>query len=118
MKHGQNGFGLIGLLIAAALLGFAFLVAFRTMPAINEYFAVKRSVKLIAEEGDNGAVPAELRHSFDRRRPIDDVVSVTGQDLVISKAGGKTLVEIGYERKVPLVANVSLLFDFQASSAE
>lgn len=118
MKHRQNGLSLLGLLMVAALLGFALLVGLRTVPAINEYFAVKRGVKLIAEEGDQGTAPADLRRSFDRRRQIDDVVSVSGQDLAISKAGGKTLVEVEYERKVPLVANVSLLLDFQASSAE
>jgi uncharacterized protein DUF4845 len=117
MKSKQQGLSLIGLLIVGALLGSALLIAFRTVPAVTEYLAVKRIVKVVADEGDGGVAVAELRRSFDRRRQIDDVVSVTGADLEISKPGGKTVVEIAYERKVPVVANVSLLFDFQASSA-
>lgn len=117
MKSKQNGLSLIGLLIVASLLGSALLIGFRTVPAINEYLAIKRNVKLVAEEGDGGMGIPEMRRSFDRRRQIDDVVTVTGADLEISKQGGKTIVAVEYARKVPIVANVSLLFDFQTSSA-
>jgi len=118
MKSRQLGLSLMGVLIVGALLGSALLVAFRTVPAINEYLAIKRNVKLVAEEGDNGVATPELRRSFDRRRQIDDVVTVSGADLDISRPGGKTVVEVVYERKVPVAGNVSLLFDFQATSAE
>lgn len=118
MKIKQEGLSLIGLLIVASLLGFALLIAFRAVPAVNEYLAIKRNVRLVAEEGDKGVATAELRRSFDRRGQIDDVVTISGADLDISKQGGKTLVEVAYERKVPVAGNVSLLFDFQASSAE
>lgn len=117
MKSKQAGLSLIGLLIVASLLGFALLIGFRAVPAVNEYLAIKRNVKLVAEEGDNGVATAELRRNFDRRGQIDDVVTITGADLDISKQGGKTLVEVEYERKVPVAGNVSLLFDFHASSA-
>jgi hypothetical protein len=117
MKTKQEGLSLIGLLIVASLLGFALLIGFRTVPAVTEYLAIKRNVKVVAEEGDNGVAAAELRRSFDRRGQIDDIVTVTGADLDISKPGGKTLVEVAYERKVPVAGNVSLLFAFQASSA-
>ncbi len=117
MNSKQAGLSLIGLLIVASLLGFALLIGFRAVPAVNEYLAIKRNVKLVAEEGDNGVATAELRRNFDRRGQIDDVVTITGADLDISKQGGKTLVEIAYERKVPVAGNVSLLFDFHASSA-
>jgi len=118
MKIKQQGLSLIGLLIVASLLGFALLIGFRAIPAVNEFLAIKRNIKLVAEEGDNGVPTPELRRSFDRRSQIDDVVTITGADLDITKPGGKTLVEVAYERKVPVAGNVSLLFDFQASSAE
>lgn len=117
MNSKQAGLSLIGLLIVASLLGFALLIGFRAVPAFNEYLAIKRNVKLVADEGDNGVAFAELRRNFDRRGQIDDVVTITGADLDISKQGGKTLVEVAYERKVPVAGNVSLLFDFHASSA-
>lgn len=116
-REQQRGLSLIGLLIVGALLAFALLIAFRTVPAITEYIAVQRIIKIIAEEGDAGATMTELRRSFDRRGQIDDVVSVRGADLDIYKQGGKVIVEVEYARKVPVAGNVSLLFDFKASTA-
>lgn len=117
MRKGQQGLSLIGLLIVGALLAFVLLVGFRSVPAINEYLAVKRLVKVVAEEGDGGASLTEIRRSFDRRAHIDDISTVVGADLDIYKQGGKVVVDIEYERKVPIAGNVSLLFDFSASSA-
>ncbi len=117
MKKDQQGLSLIGLLIVGGLLAFVLLVGFRSVPAVNEYLAVKRIVKLLAEEGDNGASLPEIRRSFDRRAQIDDVSTVRGADLDIYKQGGKVVVDVEYERKVPIAGNVSLLFDFRASSA-
>ncbi len=113
----QQGLSLISVIIVGGLAAFALLIGFRTVPAINEYLAIQRIVKIIADEGDAGTPVIELRHSFDRRGYIDQVSTVSGVDLVITKPGGKTVVEVEYARKVPVVANVSLLIDFSASSA-
>ncbi|MDO9597491.1 MAG: DUF4845 domain-containing protein [Azoarcus sp.] len=114
----QRGLSLISVLIVGAFLAFVLLVAFRTVPAINEYMSVQRIVKIIADEGDGGAPVSELRRSFDRRGQIDDVSTITGADLMISKQAGKVVVEAEYSRKVPVAGNVSLLLDFQVSSAK
>ncbi len=113
----QQGLSLISVIIVGGLAAFALVIGFRTVPAINEYLSVQRIVKIIADEGDAGASLVELRRSFDRRGYIDQVTTVSGVDLVITKPGGKTLVEVEYARKVPVIANVSLLIDFSASSA-
>lgn len=112
----QRGLSVVGVLVVGALAAFVLLVAFRTVPAVTEYLAVQRIVRTLAEEGDNGVAVLELRRGFDRRRQIDDVSSVAGVDLVISKPGGRTLIEVDYARRIPVVANVSLLIDFHVSS--
>lgn len=117
MKRGQMGISPIGVLIVGAFLGFILLIGFRSVPAVNEYFAIQRIIKLVADEGDGGASIAELRRSFDRRGQIDDVVTINGADLDIVKEAGKVVIEVQYARKVPVVANVSLLIDFQATTA-
>lgn len=112
----QQGMSLIGMLIVGSLLAFALLVAFRTVPAVTEYLAVKRIVTVVAEEGNNGASVADMRRGFDRRAQIDDVSSVRGSDLRIYRQGNQVMVEVAYERKVPVAGNVSLLFDFHAAA--
>lgn len=114
----QGGISLISVLIVGALAAFVLIIGFRTVPAVNEFMAVQRIIKIVADEGDNGVSVAEMRRSFDRRSQVDDVSSVAGTDLEIGKDGGKTLIEVAYERKVPVVANVSLLIEFNASTAD
>lgn len=118
MKHRQMGMSPISVLVIGGLLGFVLLVGFRCVPALNEYFAIQRIIKSVAEEGNNNVSISDLRRSFDRRGQIDDVVSIKGTDLSITKDGGKVVVEVEYARKVPVVANVSLLFDFHATTAD
>lgn len=60
---------------------------------------------------------AKVREAFTRRADMDDVKSVTAQDLEITKEGGELVISFKYENKVPLFKNVSLVFDFEGSSA-
>lgn len=117
MKYRQRGMSPLSVLFGGAFLGFFLLLGFRTVPAVNEYMAIERIIKLVAEEGDGGASVSELRRSFDRRAVIDDVSTITGADLDITKDGGKVLIEAAYERRVPVAGNVSLLIEFSATTA-
>lgn len=113
----QQGLTLISVVLVAALLGAALLVAFKCVPVVTEYLAIKRVIKAVAEEGDAGETMGNLKHSFDRRSNIDDISSIRGSDLIIYKQAGKVIVQAQYERRVPLVANVSLVFEFNTSSS-
>jgi len=112
----QGGMSLIGLLLTGVLLGCVFLVGMKTVPAFNEYAAIKRAINSIAENSGNSATITELRRDFDRHADVDDITSVRGSDLDVSKRGGAVQISVAYSRKVPVVANVSLVFDFEASS--
>lgn len=114
-KH-QDGVSLVGVLLLGVFAVFVLLMVFRTVPAVTEYLAIERIVGVLASEGDNGATAAELRRSFDRRSEIDNIASVAGSDLDIVKDGNQTVIEVDYERTVPMVANLSLLIEFHVSS--
>jgi hypothetical protein len=116
MKFHQHGISLIGMIFVALLLAGAVLIGLKTVGPYTEYFAVQRIVGLLADEGNDGASEAEMRTSFERRAVVDSVEAVKPKDLVFSKQGGKVVVEVEYMRKAPLFGNVSLSFDFKASS--
>ncbi|THF67181.1 DUF4845 domain-containing protein [Pseudothauera nasutitermitis] len=118
MKRKQAGLSLISVLILGAVLAFLLLLGFRTVPAVTEYYAIQRILPQLASEGDNGSSITEIRRSFERRAQIDDIRSVTGTDLRIAKQGGRTVIDVAYSRVVPVAGNVSLLLDFNASSAK
>jgi len=115
--HSQRGLTLLGVLVTGVAAAFVLVVGFRTVPVVNEYFAIKRILGVLADEADKGASLIELRRGFDRRGQIDDIHSVSGTDLNIDKSGPRTVIEVEYTRKVPLLANVSLSIDLHPSSA-
>jgi hypothetical protein len=59
----------------------------------------------------------EIRRAFDRSTAIDDIHTVKPKDLKIRRnSDGETVVSTEYEVEVPLVANVSALLKFNAST--
>ena len=113
----QKGMSLIGLLLTGVGLALVFLLGMKTVPAVTEYTAIKRVIQAVAEGADSSSasVPA-LRKDFDLRSSIDDITSVRGKDLNITERGGHVEISVAYARKIPVVANVSLLIEFEASS--
>ena len=110
----QRGVTLFGLLFWAVIVGFLALIGMRVLPALNEYFTIKRTVAKIASEGST--VP-EIRSSFEKQKDIEySIVSITGKDLVITKENEKVVVSFAYDKEVELVKPVFLLIKFEGRS--
>ncbi|WP_374605340.1 DUF4845 domain-containing protein [Niveibacterium sp.] len=86
------------------------------VPVYNEYFAVKKALAALASNAEANS-PEAIRGLFERRANVDDISSVNKADLVISKENGRWVISAEWQRTIPLVANISLLFQFSASSA-
>lgn len=116
MQKRQRGISLIGTLISAVLVIGAIILAMRMVPVYNEYFAIKKALTAIATSADANS-PEAIRSMFNRKASVEDISSITPTDLAISKENGRWVVSAEWQRTLPLVANVSLLFQFSASSA-
>lgn len=116
MRH-QRGLTLVGLIIILGMLGFAALLAAKLLPAYLEFYAIKRIVNEISTSGEtqNGSAKT-IQASFDRRATIESVTSVRGRDLEIVKEGNGFVVSASWERRVPLVYNISALMEFEVES--
>ena len=113
----QRGVTLFGLLFWAVVIGFLALIGMRVLPALNEYFTIKRTVAKIAT-GGNKTVP-EIRSDFEKQKDIEySIVSITGKDLVITKENEKVVVSFAYDKEVELVKPVFLLIKFEGRSVE
>ena len=111
----QQGVTLFGLLFWAVIVGFLALIGMRVLPALNEYFTIKRTVAKIAT-GGNKTVP-EIRSDFEKQKDIEySIVSISGKDLVITKENEKVVVSFAYDKEVELVKPVFLLIKFEGRS--
>jgi hypothetical protein len=114
----ERGLTLIGFIFIAALAGAALLVAFRAIPAVAEYYTVKKNINAIVKSGEaRGGTVSDIRRAYDTRAAVDETPSIAGADLDVTKERGEVVIEFSYSRKVPLVGNVSLMFDFEGSTS-
>ena len=111
----QRGLSLIGLLLVSALVVVVALIGFKVLPAYIEYLAVKKAVTdLAASPETRGGQVRDVQLAFDRRATIDDIRSITGTDLEITKVGDGFGIVATYSVQIPLFGNVSARIDFVA----
>jgi len=113
----QRGLGFAGVLALLVAIVFVAIFGMKLAPAYLEYFAVKKAVTGMIESGElRNATVADVRRAFDRRAVIDDITSIQGADLEVTKEGTDIVVGFAYEKRIPIVNNVSVLIDFKGSS--
>ena len=111
----ESGVSLSGLIVVLVVLGALALVAIKVTPAFLEYRAVKNAIVKAKADAGSGSV-REIQQAFDRNAGVNDVSSVSGRDLVITRDGGSTEISFAYEKKVPLTGSISLTFDFEGTT--
>ena len=112
--RGQRGFTLFGLLFWAIIVGFLALIGMRVLPALNEYFTIKRTVNQITNEGST--VP-EIRAAFERQKDIEyAITSISGKDLQITKENDKVVIGYAYNKEVPIWGPVYILLKYEGRS--
>jgi hypothetical protein len=116
-RRQQRGVTLVGMVLWGVVIVFVALVAMKLVPAYTEFLTIKKILTDVGSEaGVKNMSNAEIRERFARRAMIDNISTVTPADLKISRESGRTVVSVEYTFQTPLVANVSLLADFSASS--
>jgi hypothetical protein len=60
---------------------------------------------------------ARTRQAFGKYAEIEHIKTLTPADLDIFKEDNQVVIAFAYEKRIPLVANVSLLIDFRGSSS-
>lgn len=107
----QQGMSFFGFIIVAVFVAAMAIVFFKVVPTYTQYFSIKSTINRLAKES-GGMSPASIRDSFSKSAEIGYITDVDAKDLKIVQIGGVTRIAADYEKVVPLVANVSLLFEF------
>lgn len=117
MRMKQLGVSLGGLMVGAVIFIVLAMVGMKLGPSYLEFFAIKKAVNAIAQEKSTATV-TEIRKTWDARATIDDISSVTGSDIEVTKDGGALVITATYRKEVPLVANLGVYIDFRATSKD
>ena len=112
MKHQQRGISFIGLLFVGAVVAFAGILAAQVVPTLIEF----QSITKAASKAALGTTVPEIRSIFDRAGAIDDIHSISGKDLEVTKEGDKTVVSFAYMREIHLAGPAYLLLKYNGRS--
>jgi hypothetical protein len=110
----QRGVSITGLIFILAILGMIAVVAMKVVPTVSEYMAIK---KAIGTAKAAGTTPVEVRSSFDKQADINYIESIKSKDLEIDNNGDGLDVSFEYQKKIPLVGPVSLVIDYEGTTA-
>jgi hypothetical protein len=111
----QRGITLFGLLFWAIAVGFVAYVLVRTLPTVNEYATIQRTVERIA--ATQPATVGEARAAFDRQKEIEySIESISGRDLVVTKENDRVVIAFAYEKEVPIAGPVYILLKYEGRS--
>lgn len=113
----QKGATFLGMAIIIGFLVFLAVIAMKMAPAYLEFMAVKKIVHAMGQEPLGNMSKTDIKTSYINRASIDDIKSVTTDDLTIEKdKSGNTVVSVQYQVVKPIMGNVSVILDFTASS--
>lgn len=114
----QRGVSLSGLLFWSVVLIFVALLGFKIGPPYAEYFTIRQQLRAIASDPSvRGGQRREIESSFYNRAVIENIKTITPQDLDISKEGDSVVISASYSVRVPLFGNLSACMDFHPTSA-
>lgn len=113
LSNKQTGMTFIGLVLVVAALISILAVGMKVMPAYLEFMNVKNAIKKAANSADISS-KKEVASAFDKSAAVDNISVIKGADLVVN--GG--VISIQYQVLIPIVANASVLLDFNATSAK
>jgi len=113
----QRGVALSGLLLWGIVLSIGALFGMKVVPTYIEYQKIVKDAKATVAQVGGDASVSDVRRAFDKFAEID-MLDFKSSELDISKRNGQVVIEFAYERRIPLFANVSLVIDYQGSTAQ
>jgi hypothetical protein len=111
-KSRQRGVTFVGLVFVGAVVAMAGVVAAQAFPTVVELMAVQKAVSRAAE----GQSVADIRNLFDKQASIDDIKSISGKDIDVSKEGDKVVVSFSYQREIHLAGPAYLTLKYAGRS--
>ena len=118
MQRKQSGLSLIGFLVVLAVGSFFVYCGMKLVPMYTEFYAVKQSLKGVAEEPGAGTMDASrIKDLFFRRLYINYSENVKPEHLKIERTDSGFKATVNYEVRKPLLYNLDVVGKFHTEQA-
>jgi nitrate reductase NapE component len=112
LRARQKGISFFGLIFVIAVLAAVGVVGAQAFPTVMEYQAILKAVNKSRE----GNTVQEVKTIFDKAAQIDNITSISGKDLQVTKEGDKVVVSFAYNKEIHMFGPAWLLLKYQGSS--
>lgn len=110
----QRGVSMLGILVICVAVVLIAVGALKLIPTYLEFRNIKAAA-IAAKDG--GKTVIEIQKAFDRAANINDITTISGKDLEITKESNNNIVvSFKYDKKIPMFYNVSVLIEYAGSS--
>ncbi|MGE0557823.1 MAG: DUF4845 domain-containing protein [Burkholderiales bacterium] len=115
----QRGISLTGFMVFAFIAVALLLLGFKIGPAYSEFYTLQKIMKTMASEPAlQTASRSEINNAYNNRATIENIKSITYQDLEVEKTDSGIVISATYSVRVPLFYNLSACMDFNPTSAK
>jgi hypothetical protein len=112
----QQGWTVIGGLVGLVFIGFVFFLALRIIPMYLDYFSVQSTLESLTKQPEAGRMSKrDIQNSIQRRFDVDYIEVVKAKDVKIRSGRNGKVVQIVYEDRRPLFANLEIVGKFDKS---
>lgn len=111
-KSRQRGISPITVIFILAVLGLVGAMLMQAFPSIVEYQAALKAINKVKDEG----TVQQIRTAFDKAADINNITSISGKDLEISKDGDNTVVSFSYNKEFHMFGPAFLLLKYEGTS--
>ncbi|ABI56695.1 DUF4845 domain-containing protein [Alkalilimnicola ehrlichii MLHE-1] len=114
----QEGMGFLGIIAVLAVVGFIGLLGVRMVPIYLEANTVRGIVQGMQDDpAMRGASHREIRQRLARQFQVNNVSGPDlDEDLVFERMAGGTSVQLRYEVRFPVIANLDGVAAFETSA--
>ncbi|CEJ41914.1 hypothetical protein Xazr_01025 [Xanthomonas campestris pv. azadirachtae] len=116
MKRKQGGMTLTSFVVVLAVVGFGLYIGMKLFPMYQEYYAVRTSMKGLANEAGSADMdPSKLQEMFFKRLDINASESVKRENVKFERIEGGWRMKVNYEVRRELVGNLDVVGKFDTA---
>lgn len=114
----QRGVTLTGLFLVLFVLIIGAMLGFKLFIPYSQYFTVQKIFQQLAANPEvRSGTRRDAMAAWSRYAAVENITTISGDDIEIAKEGNGVVISASYSVKVPLFHNISLLIDFNPTSA-
>ncbi|WP_160330582.1 DUF4845 domain-containing protein [Ventosimonas gracilis] len=105
----------MGILLAVVIILFVVSIAFKMVPHYMDYKAIEKSVEGLSSVSSGSVkTPAAFYQYMQKSMQINAIQNVKAEDIMkVERNGNQFTVYIDYERREPMIKNLSLIAHFK-----